>query len=352
MERTIGIDVHSASCTVAVVNSNGHKLQVTVVETNGEALIGAVRAVPGTRRVILEEGTQAGWLSELLEPHAAEVVVAHLGEVQRGQKNDKRDAFALAERLRLGDVQRRVFKKESRFRELRQLARAYRMLTGDTTRIKNRLKSLFRARGISCSGVSVYAPEHRDEWLEKLETANRLAAEPLWEQLDAVQDIRSRTERKMIAASHRHPISRCLETVPGFGPIRVAQLLPIVVTPHRFRTRQQFWSYCGLGIVMRSSSDWVQTGDGWKRGQVARTAGLSKQANLTLKCLFKGAAQTVIQALHDDPLYRHYVRLLDAGTKPDLARLTIARRVAAITLSLWKNEEVYDPKRIAIKAPG
>jgi hypothetical protein len=31
--------------------------------------------------------------------------------------------------------------------------------------------------------------------------------------------------------------------------------MPIVGTPHRFRTKQQFWSYCGLGIVMRSGDE-------------------------------------------------------------------------------------------------
>ena len=50
------------------------------------------------------------------------------------------------------------------------------------------------------------------------------------------------------------------------GEIRVAQMIAVVMTPDRFRTRQQFWSYCGLGIVTRSSSDWVQTSDGrWAR---------------------------------------------------------------------------------------
>jgi hypothetical protein len=34
-------------------------------------------------------------------------------------------------------------------------------------------------------------------------------------------------------------------------------------------------------------------------------------------------------------------RLLDAGTKPNLARLTIARRIAAAVLAMWKHE-VYD----------
>ncbi|MEO2166831.1 MAG: hypothetical protein ABGY42_01675, partial [bacterium] len=31
---------------------------------------------------------------------------------------------------------------------------------------------------------------------------------------------------------------RTLETAPGFGPLR---LVPIVVTPHRFGTKRQFW---------------------------------------------------------------------------------------------------------------
>lgn len=45
---------------------------------------------------------------------------------------------------------------------------------------------------------------------------------------------------------------------PGFGPIRAARLVPIIVTPQRFRMKRQFWSCCGLGIVTRSRSDWIQ----------------------------------------------------------------------------------------------
>jgi transposase len=67
--------------------------------------------------------------------------------------------------------------------------------------------------------------------------------------------LKAQAEQDLIRESPKHPIARVLETTPGLGPIRVARLLPIVVAPHRFRTRQQFWSYCGLGIVMRSSSD-------------------------------------------------------------------------------------------------
>jgi transposase len=119
-----------------------------------------------------------------------------------------------------------------------------------------------------------------------------------------------------------------------------------VVTPHRFRTKRQFWSYCGLGIVTRSSSDWIQTADGgWVKARVAQTRGLSRQHNRFLKDIFKGAATTVITQRTQDPIYARYQRLLDGGTKPTLAKLSLARTIAAMVLRMWKDEEAYDPRR-------
>ena len=50
----------------------------------------------------------------------------------------------------------------------------------------------------------------------------------------------------------------------------------------------------------------------------------------------------------DWPAYNDYRRLLDAGTKPNLAKLTLARKIAATVLRMWKDEEVYRLNR-AIK---
>jgi transposase len=134
-----------------------------------------------------------------------------------------------------------------------------------------------------------------------------------------------------------------LETCPGLGEIRVAQLIPVVVSPERFRTSRQLWSYSGLGIVMRSSSDWVRAGNRWVRSEVAKNRGLNPRRNSTLKAIFKGAATTVITNLASDPLRGDYERLLEQGTKPNLAKLTLARKIAAIMLAMWKRQEVYAP---------
>ena len=72
--------------------------------------------------------------------------------------------------------------------------------------------------------------------------------------------------------------------------IRTAQILPVVVTPFRFANRRVFWSYCALGIVMRSSSDWERGRDGqWIKAPVQQTRGLNRNFNRVLKAVFKGA---------------------------------------------------------------
>jgi transposase len=345
MERYIGLDVHVASTTFAVIGESGKRLGSHVVETNGQALVEQLKTIPGKRHVCLEEGTQSAWLYEILSPHAEEVVIAVVSE-SRGQKDDQRDAFGLAEQLRTGGIKRKVFKEVGEYKELRELGRVHSMVVQDSVRVQNRVKALFRSRGVAVSGKSIYAEKSREEYLEKLPDAARGAAKTLLAQYDAVEGIRRQAEKDLVKEAHRHPISRVLESCAGLGSIRVALLIAIVVSPARFRTKRQFWSYCGLGIVMRSSSDWVRKPDGgWGRANVQQTRGLNLNHNHTLKNIFKGAATTVITQLETEPLHQDYQRLIAAGTKPNLAKLTIARKIAAIALSMWKSKEKYDPTK-------
>jgi hypothetical protein len=57
--------------------------------------------------------------------------------------------------------------------------------------------------------------------------------------------------------------------------------------------------------------------------------GLNHNHNHDLKDLFKGAATT---ASSRDGVFREfYLRLLQKGMQPEMARLTLARKIAAIT---------------------
>ena len=229
----------------------------------------------------------------------------------RGAKSDKHDAFGLAEQLRIGSFETRIYKGRGQLKRLGCLAKAYGCLVGDVVRVKNRLRSVLRSRGVGYgAGQSVYAKREREYWLGELPEAVRAQGELLYEELDALVALRMKAEKTMLAEARKHREWRLLQTVPGLGPIRTAELLPVVVTPYRFQSRSNFWSYCGLGVVNRTSSDWVRSPSGqWVRRPVQQTRGLNRNFNHTLKRVFKGAATTVIgRAEENEPLYRHYVR--------------------------------------------
>jgi transposase len=344
MERYIGIDVHAQSCTVAVMGPSGKQLSSSVVETRGEAVLEAVKTVTGQKYVCIEEGTHSEWLYELLEPHVEDVVVIVPSE-NRGNKSDARDAHGLAETARTGKAEMRVFKAPRSFAGLRDAARAYQMASKDVTRVKNRIKAVYRSRGISGTEDEVYKPKLRAPWLAKLPASRRRLAELLAAELDVLTPLKDEAELWLYEEAKEHKSVQLLMTVPGLADIRAALLVAIVVTPDRFRTSRQFWSYSGLGVVTRSSADWKRHQAKWVRAEVTKTRGLNRNRQPTLKSIFKGAATTVISRMTDHPLHQDYQRMLAAGTKPNLAKLTLARRIAAASLAIWKKQEKYQPQK-------
>ncbi len=103
-------------------------------------------------------------------------------------------------------------------------------------RVQVRLKSLYRSRGVQTSGGSVYGSRQRERWLARLPETSRLGAGRLYEQIDFLAELKRRAEHDLIRESRRQRITRVLETIPGLGPIRVARLVPVVVTPTSSRS--------------------------------------------------------------------------------------------------------------------
>lgn len=345
MDRYIGLDVHAPSTTLAVVGPSGKRLKVEVVETNAQCLIEAVRRVGGHKQLCLEEGTQSEWLCEVLQPYVDELVVLAPRDKRKEPKNDAADAWGLAEKLQSGQIEARVFKPVGKLTGLREAVRGYGMLTRDLARNKNRLRAIFRSRGLAEAKSELYRATSRSHWIEQLPEERRPLAELLGEVIDQQTKLHERAEARLSEQARDLVEVARIETAPGIGLIRAAQIVAVVVTPHRFRTKRQFWQYCGLGIVTHSSSDWVRMDKKWVRKNVQQTRGLNRNRQPMLKAVFKGAAHTVITQMPDHPLHHAYQRMLDAGTKPNLAKVTLARRIAAAVLAMWKNKEAYNPEK-------
>jgi len=343
--KYVGMDVDQATCVIAIEDKAGNFVMETYLPTKASVLGPFFKGLDGRTHVAFEEGTQAAWLYELIEPLVEEVVVCdRRGDKIRGNKGDRVDARKLARELRQGDL-RPVYQGERGHRELKELVRGYDYLVQDVVRTKSRLKAAFRSRGISCGGQAVYRKTDHKDWLRKIDVdALRARVSSLYEQLDCLTRLRKEAKDAMITGAKKHASYKLLVKQPGLGPVRSAQILGIVGTPHRFRTKRQFWPYCGLAVVVHDSAEYeIVDGQRRRRKRPVRTRGLNKNFNRTLKVVFKGAAKTVISR---DPFKQYYQRLIDKNIRPEMAKLTVARKISAITLAILKSREEFDPNRV------
>src|ERR1035437_7053159 len=167
--KYIGLDVHQATVSVAVLDSTGHLAMESIIETKAATILQFIHGLRGSLHVTLEEGTCAAWLHDLLKPHVTKVLVCDPRKnalLKAGNKNDRADARKLAELLYLNKLHP-VYHGSAGIRTLKELARSYLAITRDLTRVMSRLKAIYRSWSISCAGQQVYAPRCRKEWLAK-----------------------------------------------------------------------------------------------------------------------------------------------------------------------------------------
>ena len=270
------------------------------------------------------------------------------GRSETTNKSDRIDADWVSEQLRLGAL-RSVYHGSS-VATLKELVRCYMNLVEDSTRVMLRVKVIYRGRAIGKDGEAVYRPSQRGAWLAKLKAPGlRARAESLFKQLDKLLELRSKARAAMVAEARRQPGWKILMSVPFFGPVRVALLLAIIATPFRFRGKRQLWSHVGLAVVTRSSAD-QEIVDGklrWRK-RAPLTRGLNRNHNRVLKNAFKGAANAA--AAKAGPLEDFYDRCVAGGVREEMAKLTLARKLAAVVLRVWKKGEHWDPAKLTMQA--
>jgi transposase len=346
--KYIGMDVHKESISIAVMNGAGKIVMECVIETRASMILQFIDGLRGDLQVTFEEGTSAAWLYDLLKPHVTKLVVCdprRNASMREGHQSDKIDARRLVELLRLNHLHP-VYHGEHGLRSLKELVRSYLTITKDLGRVMSRVKAIYRSWAIPCTGKQVYAPCHRAEWLGKItEPGVRRRAEFYYQQLDALRTVRKQVRRELLAEGKKHQVWKRLCGIPSIGPIRAAVLLGILQTPHRFRTKRQLWSYGGVGIETISSADHqVVKGHLERKKKQVEIRGLNRNYNHDLKNLFKGAA--IVAATKPGPFAEFYAELLAKGMRQEMARLTLARKIATIILIVWKRGVSFDAQHL------
>ena len=210
-------------------------------------------------------------------------------------------------------------------------------------------RAMYRSQGIHCAGQRVYSlATEPSGWSDCATTPAAAGHIPLsttrW-----TASFAEGARRVLLTESRKHPAHRLLLSVPGLGLIRVALLLALIQTPHRFRSKRQLWAYAGLALITRTSADYQLVQGSLQRNRKPNAIrGLNQNHNHDLKEIFKSAALRACRL--PGPWRDWFTKRVEQGMKPELARLTMARKLAAVALILWKKGEHYNAEKLIMQA--
>ena len=259
----------------------------------------------------------------------------------QGTKTDRVDADKLSELLRL-EALRPVFVPTDQTAALRQLAAHYGAALRDRTRAVQRLQAIFRRVGIRCAikqgRVPIAAHRLRAE-------ASRFVARALAGHIEWMGGVVSEARQTLVGQAKLNSAFSLLQTIPYIGEIRAAQLVAFIATPQRFRNVRQFWSYAGLGVERRVSGEHrLQEGHPVRNEKRRGVHRLNRNCQPYVKKIFKDAA--LAASIGRGELRHLFQYHVDRGKSASIARVAVARKLAAIVFAVWRSGIAFNASHL------
>jgi transposase len=326
------IDLHSRRSLIRIVDADGAVLLDRTVATTREALTqGFAGRAP--MRVLMESGTESGWVAATLEACGHEVIVADpnytlmYGVRVRAVKTDRRDVAALAEACRLG-IYRRAHRVSAAQRAVRRQLRIREQLVRIRTQLINLLRAQLRQDGYRLPSGSSETAVRRCRGLA-LPAALMASLAPVLETLEALGPVLAAQDEATARRAGADPIVRRLMTVPGVGPIVGLTFRAVVDDVQRFGDAQQCTAY--LGLVPSEASS----------GSRQRKGAITKAGPSSLRVALIQAAWVIWRQRHGRAALHAWVERLAARRGRRIAVVALARRLARILYAMWRDATDY-----------
>jgi len=326
--KYIGLDIHPSTTTFVVMDQNAVILKNYTIETNGRLIVNAINQIQGPKKIAFEECELSHWFFSILEKHVDNLIVCNpVANMQfKSKKTDQIDAKKIANLLRGGFLQS-VYHDNSDRSKYRLLMSAYEDLVQDLVRVKCRYKSLFRKFGKNITTKKIYKEK---EFLKLIRRKDfGFIGKNILDSISFLEQKKQIFTEKIIKENKKFKEIKFLKTIPGIKDIQAAKIVSQVITPYRFKNRYKFFAYCGLIRYTQSSA-------GKNHGSI------KVRGNEILKTVYKMAARNAIKG--DNAIKLYYEHKKKSGMSPDKAYNQICRKIAILSLRLWKENIEYSNK--------
>jgi len=261
----VGLDYHSDSIQVCVLDDGGVQILNRSVENDVQAIIEVIRPLGAPTTVAIESCSGAVELAHQVNEIAGWTVrMAHPGFVRRMKMNpdktDYADARILADLSRVGYIPG-VWLPSRETRELRTIVRRRQHAVGQQKAAKQRIRGLLRDRRIVApkwAGNAWTKP-----WMTWLENTETLSCVDRWNIEGMLEDLQyaagriKKIETYLERLTANDDIVAFLRSQPNIGPVTAWVIRAEIVTATRFRTGKQMSRFCGLTPRNNSSGSHV-----------------------------------------------------------------------------------------------
>jgi len=333
----LGIDLGKNSCSAVGLDKAGRV--VLLRRLSRHSLIKLATQMPSCV-MAMEACCGAHHLGRVLRAHGHHVRLMPPEYVQpyvKAQKNDERDAEAIAEAATRPTMRFVDLKSEDQF-DMQTLHRARSRLVSERTALVNQLRAVLLERGITVAQGRRRLARYLTQALDaddtegtQLSSRIRVLIEDMraqWHDLDqriAAFDI------EFAAAARSEESARRLSTIPGIGAINATALVAAVGDARRFARARDLSAW--LGLVPRQATT----------GGRPRLLGITKRGNKYLRTLLIHGARAALPLLLtvESPL-GNWLRGLSARAHRNTVIVALASKLARIAWAVLRSSTTYN----------
>ena len=339
---TIGLDLGDKKHAICVLNHAGEIVEERSITNNRETLKRLSRKYPKSR-IAMEVGQHSPWISRLFAELGHEVLVANARKLSAiytsTRKSDQSDAYMIARLARvdptlLHPIQHSTEQAQRDLLQVKLRDNLVRQRVDIISSIRFTLKSM--GVMVASPNTNCFAKRCRTT-LHAQDTALLAMCEPSLRVVDELtKNIRELDRRIEELCVESYPETEYLLQIAGVGPLTALTFILTIGDPQRFESMRDVAPYLGL-VPKRDQS-----------GETDKQLGISKAGDAYLRRLLVSAAHYILGPFGPDcDLKRHGLHLAARGGRgaKKKAVVAVARKLAVLMLTLWYNEDIYEPLR-------
>lgn len=345
METILAIDLGKNKSVFCRLDRGSLKTQYRTICTQPEVFHDIFAELDAAHSmVLLEVGSQAGWVSDMLRAMGLNFKVANTNDpawkwTNNPTKSDKKDAYRLAMMYHHGFFPE-VYIPRKEVRQKRSLIYYRQKIVNRMTQVKNSIRALMCTMAIDLpAGKNCWTKKHLkalsehaipleavddpcDLWRGQLYAELQQYA-VLGEQLNTVTGKLDTINKQKVAVT-------LLQTVPGVGPRTAEALVAVIDDPHRFKNCRQVCNYIGF------------TPRRYQSGEMERSGRISKRGNPLLRMLLVQAGWASLRYAWAREIYKRIGR--GSVKRRKIAIVAVARHLLMRCWAMLRDNKPWQYK--------